>query len=428
MKKIKKLISIKTDDSGEQIYFTHEKGVETIKKDEIIEIELLNTKNILKKFFSNPNDTASIYGARLIFTFGPAIGMMIEGHIKSYLLLVIGCIFIPLSAFNMYRIRNDRNILKVYSENNVFYFKLTEENQYKELYSQFNYLLKKYCPKEGELILYDDNPKKKNTRYLLIIFEILLIISCVGDLIKNGTSVYLIIVLFIAFLVLIYDYVLLKYSKYQYARYFYQNNFLKEYIKYNYKQGEIILETRISSIQLFKNNDSVAILPRDSNPLQEIEKWEDLEGGIHHKLMFSEEYRDLTPILIEYFNDISNEFFEKEKLTSVIQKIGDDEVRKKVEIEYNKAIDNITEKISANFDSNKHSDSINKLKITNKLDSLDLLISSLIGHLPKWENENHTNFILWKFTVEDRDGYVQFIEESEDIYEIYFHNSKIYPL
>ena len=54
---MKKLISIKSDESGEVLYFTHKKGVDTIRKDEVVDLELLNPMKIFKK----PSEGYSIY-------------------------------------------------------------------------------------------------------------------------------------------------------------------------------------------------------------------------------------------------------------------------------------------------------------------------------------------------------------------------------
>jgi hypothetical protein len=230
--------------------------------------------------------------------------------IDGMALFVIICIgiLICFGLFYMYRKTiNTRNILKIYSKKNVVFYKLTEEEQYKELYFEFNSLLKKYYPKEGELLLYDENPNIKDTRYLLIVLEVFITIICIGAIVNNGLSPFPITFIIIALLGLINDLIFLKELKNKYARYFYHNNFFKQVVKYD-NGSEYILNQQISWFKLFKINDRVALIePRDSNPLEQIEKYEKLQGRIHHNLIFTEEYRDLTPILIEYFNDISNE-------------------------------------------------------------------------------------------------------------------------
>jgi hypothetical protein len=306
MKKIKKLISIKPDNIRDIIHFTHEEGVDTLEKDEIIDIELLNPSNYKK----NLSDKTKIHQIRyFLLFFGLFFSAIFSGiHGMALFALILISILFLFGAFYMYRKTiNTRNILKIYSKKNVVFYKLTEEEQYKELYFQFNYLLKKYYPKEGELLLYDDNPDIKNTRYWLIGLEIFFTIMPIIGIVNNGLSPFQITFIIIALLGLINDFVFLKESKNNYARYFYHNNFYKKVVKYN-DGGEFILNVSMSSYNLFKNNDRIALIePRDSNPLEQIEKYEKLQGRIHHNLIFTEEYRDLTPILIEYFNDISNE-------------------------------------------------------------------------------------------------------------------------
>jgi hypothetical protein len=201
-------------------------------------------------------------------------------------------------------------------------------------------------------------------------------------------------------------------------------------VKYD-NGSEIILNQQISWFKLFKNNDCVALIePRDSNPIEQIEKYEKLKGRIHHNLIFAEEYRDLTPILIEYFNDISKEFFDKEKLTDVIEQIFNDEVDKQVEM----GVKNSMEEIQKHLTSEKTKENIeefiklsDQLKLLNKLDSLDKLISSLIGEVPNWENEKPAEYNQWKFVIDGKEGYVNFVVGSDEIFEIFFNKDKIYP-
>ena len=40
---------------------------------------------------------------------------------------------------------------------------------------------------------------------------------------------------------------------------------------------------------------------------KKIKDYRNLNGWIHHQLIFAEENRDNTPILVEYFNDLSSE-------------------------------------------------------------------------------------------------------------------------
>ena len=305
MKKIKKLISIKPDYIRDIIHFTHEKGVDTLEKDEIIDIELLNPSNYKKSLSDKTEILLKRFVLIFLGLFFSAVtdfdGMALFAIICLSILICFGCFYFFRGTINT------RNILKIYSKKNVVFYKLTDENQYKELYFQFNNLLKKYYPKEGELLLYDHNPDIKDFRYILIVTEIIYIVLCISAIVNNGLSTLPITFIIIALLGLINDFIFLKESKNKYARYFYQNNFFKKVVKYNDGGGEFILNELISSHNLFKNNDRIALIPRDSNPLEEIGKYEKLQGGIHHKLIFTEEYRDLTPILIEYFNDISKE-------------------------------------------------------------------------------------------------------------------------
>jgi hypothetical protein len=313
MKKIKKLISIKPDYIRDLIHFTHEKGVDTLEKDEIIDIELLNPSNYKK----NLSDKTEIYLKRYILLFFGLFVSLISSGISGLSLFALNLLAF-VSCFGVFYLNNrqtinTRNVLKIYSKKNVVFYKLTDESQYRELYFQFNSLLKKYYPKEGDLLLYDENPNIKDTRYRLIVIEIICIVLCIVGFVYGSSPLsFPIIFIIIALLGLINDYIFLKELKNKYARYFYQKNFFYEIVKYEVKydskkDGEYELYQPISLYKLFKNNDRIALIPRDSNPLEEIRKYEKLNGGISHKLIFTEEYRDLTPILIEYFNDISKE-------------------------------------------------------------------------------------------------------------------------
>jgi predicted RNA-binding protein (virulence factor B family) len=322
---MKKLISIKSDESGENIYFTHKNGVDSVRKDDVIDLELLNPS-----IFSMTRSDGYLKLYKQLFIFGItsyAVGN-IENNSFFFFVPTMGIIliiFIFLVFLTLFSVRiNTRNILKIYTKDKVMIFKIIENKDYQTIYLHFKNLLHKYFPKEGgELILYKNNSKLKTSLLYLM----------VSDLIIGGTLLYGIICytiyseiqyfqLFLLVFALTFSIILFILHRSELndlkinAQYYFKGKFIEK--KYNYygdDDRENVLLNNIYQSIFIKNDDYIAVIPRDyktenddikfESPSEYLKHWEGKNGGIFHKLIISEEFRDITPIMIEYLNDLS---------------------------------------------------------------------------------------------------------------------------
>jgi hypothetical protein len=298
---MKKLISIKSDENGENIYFTHKNGVESVRKDDVIDLELLNPSKLRMTHSDGTKKLKEQIGSVLALAI--AVGFFIWHDTRNYLqftlftTLICAWIFVLTALISIFSVRiNTRNILKIYTKDKVLVFKILEKKEYVALYTNFKKIINKYFPKDDELIFSDANPKLKNYFIYLI----------VSDLIICGTLLYVIIFYFFNFeinysrfftlaIVLIGSIVLL-------IAHIDDLNFHKNYIRWYFK-SKFLLNKHYDSIfsigiyrSIFKENGDRILVSRRT----ELKQDNIIDSG-----RIAEEFRDIAPILIEYLNEIS---------------------------------------------------------------------------------------------------------------------------
>ena len=110
---MKKLISIKTDESGKVVYFTHEKGVDTFNKSEIVKVDLVSNSTLKRK--KNFNEfLAPILGLSLLVFI---ILLIIWAFFSKYFTFYSVWFFSGFACFVFWPRRNTRNNLNVYISN-----------------------------------------------------------------------------------------------------------------------------------------------------------------------------------------------------------------------------------------------------------------------------------------------------------------------
>ncbi len=329
---MKKLISIKSDESGENIYFTHKNGVDAIKKVDVVDLELLNpSKFRMTRSDGNSKLGDQIFIIAIIFFAVPVSDLENTFFFAPTFafILIVGNIWILSQSFFSIRI-NTRNILKIFTKDKVLIFKITEDKDYQTIYLHFKHLLIKYFPKEGgDLILYKHNSKLKTTLIYLVVCDLL-----IGGFLLYGIICYLIyseihyFEFFLLVIALIFSILIFIMHRYQLnnlktnINYFFKGKFIENKYKHSVDLEESVSIDSINKFIFVKNEKYLAVIPKDykteiefigvrfDNTNQYLEYYNGKQGGIWHNLKFSEEYRDIAPLIIEYLNDLSEELSE----------------------------------------------------------------------------------------------------------------------
>jgi hypothetical protein len=176
---MKKLISIKSDENGENIYFTHKNGVESVRKDDVIDLELLNPSK-LRMTHSDGTEKLELQ-IFIIATLAFAVGRFILYDTRNYFQFtlfesfIFGWIFLLGALTSIFSVRiNTRNILKIYTKDKVLVYKIIEKRDYVALYTHFKKIINKYFPQDGQLIFSDANPRLKNYFIYLIVCDLII--------------------------------------------------------------------------------------------------------------------------------------------------------------------------------------------------------------------------------------------------------------
>ena len=118
---MKKLISIKTDESGETVYFTHKNGVDTVLKNDIVDLELVNPIFFRKKLGDGQEIMRNyVISLLVLLSIVILINVINEVRIFDYKFFFGISSFVFVSFFIYYSInlimdkRNSRNRLKIY--------------------------------------------------------------------------------------------------------------------------------------------------------------------------------------------------------------------------------------------------------------------------------------------------------------------------
>jgi hypothetical protein len=205
-------------------------------------------------------------------------------------------------------------------------------------------MLSKYFPKKGDDILYKINPPNRSYHrvmtFVIPIFIVMIILSSLKfystDFVKFVTSV--------GFSILLIFLTIANYFKgyNDWVIYTFQGNFLDRKYSFSKKSGEMESQEILSKIKLVKNKENIAVIPKlytgdmpnnlvenpnsDNenliNSIGQIVKFEGREiededeyikfyygknGNLFHNLKVAQDYRDITPIIVRYLNDLSDE-------------------------------------------------------------------------------------------------------------------------
>jgi hypothetical protein len=346
---MKKLISLKSDESGEVLYFTHQNGVDTIRKDDVIDLELLNPIKLLQTWSASYNIfilvTFFFYSAILYLS--PSTGLQFTSYTFHILwnlsILLVVMVFFYLLSLHLchWSTRNTRNKLKIYTVKGINEYKIKDEQIYSSLYDHFKIMLSKYLPKKGEMILYRTNPSVINFyKFSTFICPIVLSVIII-ELIDNGNFLLGGLFLFLCFYFFISFVIGFRYGVIQYT---FQGIYLDCKYSLSGKQKEMVSnEVVINDVKLIKNKNMIALIPKlysgeiqmclnKQNDFEEdllsgirrinklevreieiedeskyIKHYEGKLGRIFHQLQVAEDYRDITPIIFRYINDLSDE-------------------------------------------------------------------------------------------------------------------------
>jgi hypothetical protein len=156
---MKKIISIKSNENHNNFYFTHKNGVDIIQRDDIVDLQILNT------YIKNQSDWFRQYFEFAVFylIFFSIWAGLEPGSIPfdygTFLYLWIFGWFIYGIAFILSKKNPNRKILKIYSKTNVYKYKIGSMSIFSELYVLFNKEINKYLPEHNdEIVLYTKNP------------------------------------------------------------------------------------------------------------------------------------------------------------------------------------------------------------------------------------------------------------------------------
>lgn len=309
---MKKLISIKSDESGENIYFTHKNGVDTIKKSDVVDLELLNAYKFNKSLSEEFEVTTLI-----------SIFILWMGSTKYWNIMPI-LIFLWLFFFTItflifdWTTRNTRNKLKIYSLSGIFEYKLENQVLLHPLYEHFKTLLSKYFPTKVESLFFDMHKTKRSYSKLMTFVLPFLIIGCLklsfesdkGYLIWNIITSAIWMLFAIVFFIMGFRSKIINYS-------FQGNHF--ELITTVYTGNKITTKENLKDIRIVENSNCIAIIPKRwytedqfkgkkiEDEYDYIEYYKNRIGDRFHNLKVAQDYRDITPIIVRYINDLSDE-------------------------------------------------------------------------------------------------------------------------
>jgi hypothetical protein len=322
---MKKLVSIKTNETGEILYFTHKKGVETILKSDVVDLELLDPKGAF--WTSNENDRFSsivIWGVNLfvLYTIIYFSYSFNWDYYRAMAFVIFSIVGLFLFKWNSGK-RNTRIILKIYALNQTLEFEISDDESYRVIYHLFRKEIAKYLPKSGELFMFKKNPSLLNYYKFFQLFHFCFFLLCSFMLISgqyyNLPLSFIIINMIIAALGWTLNYFGLKLQRESYCEITFEPTQFRIKMKWSGEKeySNTLSYHRINILNkggkkdYSSNGDKVQIISTDSNDLP------DGFGVSAHRmpnvfdltLQFSEEFRDLTPIMIEYINELSEQKF-----------------------------------------------------------------------------------------------------------------------
>ena len=312
---MKKLVSIKTDETGEILYFTHKKGVDTIRKSEVVDLEFLEPKRPWWNCYID-DTSANFFNGFFSLSLIYAINYFSFSSNRSesgVLTFAFGGSFLAIVLQIFSGKRNTRNRLKLYTKSKVEHYELNSEESYINIYKFFKKNLFKYLPKNGDVIMFEKNQKLINYHKFWFVFQTGILLFCTFMLLTgyNFQIAYsfIIVNIIIAPLGMLYHYFAISIQKSNYCEVTFEGDHINLRYKFNNSEETERIKNLLE-IQLFKNKDKVALIDKEliaqhSSVTELIKENETLNRDLFHKLEFSEEFRDLTPIMIEYINEMS---------------------------------------------------------------------------------------------------------------------------
>lgn len=312
---MKNLISVTADENGEQFYFTHKGGVELINKSEIADIELCNvmfkrTTDRFEFYISWFMSVSLFILPIFLFSF-----LLKEGFFVGYFISA----WFYFGLFYLFATKvNSRRILKVYSLKKVYSFKIRNEQGYTDLYRHFKKQLFKYLPKEGDLLLYSENPKnnlwRRSIMYISIMVGSIAALGLIIAFFKSSPKDYLLhnwgyyIGVIVICTLVAFD-CRASLNTYRVSYIFYSEYLEKHTIT---SENHLTFNLDLDSITVFRNNHCIGI-KNDGTPEYVNRKsdylrfWRDKRGDVTHQLKVSEEYRDISPIIYAFLKEKSNQ-------------------------------------------------------------------------------------------------------------------------
>jgi len=317
---MKKLISIKTDETQEVIYFTHKKGVDRIRKSDVIDVELLEQD--FRSWYSEKNDASERFFNGLV-TLLPLYAIIyfcysFNWNIPSVLTFMYFT-FCGFGVFN-YAVnkRNTRRILKIYTLGKIFKFYIADDETYLVIYNLFKKEISKYLPKSGELFLFEKNPSFLNYHIFCITINILLFLVSLYMLFAGQyyslPIAFIIVNIMVAIIGMVYHFPSRSFQKKNYCEVTFSKNQLSVKSKWEGEEENLIL-FNYNKINLIKKDDKIAIV--DTLVLDNGVPYSSLRRPniFDKRLVFAEEFRDLAPIMIAYINMLSDEQINAEENT-----------------------------------------------------------------------------------------------------------------
>jgi hypothetical protein len=175
---MKKLNAIKSDDSGNFIFFYHKKGVDVIDKSELIDVELQRVKESLLIAPFNRNAEVSI-----ILTILTALIALLckdirrtdiyHGNItfiEIIPLIIVAIVFAYFISLIQYSAKQKSTVIYIKTTNNVYDFKIRKNKAYSDIYLHLKPYFQKYLPKEGDLVANKLNRKETLENYYTSLF------------------------------------------------------------------------------------------------------------------------------------------------------------------------------------------------------------------------------------------------------------------
>jgi hypothetical protein len=186
------------------------------------------------------------------------------------------------------------------------------------LYEHFKILLSKYLPSKGENLFFDMH-KTKRTFFKVMTFVLPCLIIVSMKLSFESSKGYLIwnIITSVVWMLFACVFYFLGYRS-KIINYSFQGNFF-ELTSTVYTSNKRVDKLYLQDIRVVEKLNCIAIIPKRWYTLNEfkgkksedeceyLEYYENRIGGLFHSLKVAQDYRDITPIIVRYINDLSDE-------------------------------------------------------------------------------------------------------------------------